>query len=102
VNLIVFDVGHDDGLRTEAPRDVVVDETVIDRTVKAVTPAFRIKPQQMIAQQRQLLVPQNADRSCRLPPGGYRWMGAHRWRPRTVAPVIDVVRRTIRYNRLGR
>ena len=61
MHLVVLDIGDGDRLWAEAARDVVVDEAIVDCAVEAIAPALRIETQQMIAQQRQLVVPQNAD-----------------------------------------
>ena len=52
----VLHVGHDDGAIVGAAFGIALDETVIEISVKAVVAAFRVEPQQMIAQQRQFFL----------------------------------------------
>src|SRR5664279_1074304 len=51
-----FDISDDDGVIAGAFGGVALDETVVHEAIEAVMTALRIEPQQMIAQQRQLLL----------------------------------------------
>jgi len=52
----VLDIGDDDGTVVGAFRGITFDKTVIHEAVEAIMTASPIKPQQMIAQQRQLFL----------------------------------------------
>src|ERR1700733_4670100 len=52
----VFDISDDDRAILSAFCGIAFDETVIHEAVEAIATALRIEPQQMIAQQRQLLL----------------------------------------------
>src|SRR5450755_1812215 len=56
MNHAALDVGDNDGAIIGAFGGVALDETVIHEAIEAVMTALRIEPQQMIAQQRQLLL----------------------------------------------
>ena len=49
-NRVVFDVGYDDRVVFGASGSIAFNEAVIEEAVKAIMPACRIEPQQMIAQ----------------------------------------------------
>ena len=52
----IDDIGDDHGAVLGTARGVTLDETVVEKTVEAVVPAFGIEPQQMIAQKRQFFL----------------------------------------------
>ena len=52
----ILDIGDDDGAVVGAFFGVTLDKTVIHETMETVMAAGSIQPQQMIAQQRQLLL----------------------------------------------
>lgn len=49
-NRVVFDVGYDDRVVFGASGSIAFNQAVIEEAVKAIMPACRIEPQQMIAQ----------------------------------------------------
>ena len=52
----VLHVGDDDGAVVGAFRGIALDEAVIEIAVEAIVAAFRVEPQQVIAQQRQFFL----------------------------------------------
>src|ERR1700736_167118 len=56
-NHATLQVGDDDGTIVSAFAGVALNEAVIHEAVEAVMAALRVEPQQVIAQQRQLVLP---------------------------------------------
>jgi len=52
----IFHIGHDHGTIGGAFRSVALDKAVIEEAMEAVVATYRIKPQQVVAKQRQLFV----------------------------------------------